>query len=67
MDIKKTIRSYTEIYRKALIKAKISDIDVEIAAYEKRLEEMYHSDNFKRHSKYPTTNAVHVYAVIERR
>lgn len=64
MDIKKTIRNYTKIYRKALIKAKISDIDVEIAAYEKRLKEMYASDNFKRHSKYPTTNAVHVYAVI---
>lgn len=64
MDIKKTIRNYTKIYRKALIQARISDIDVEIAAYEKRLKEMYTSDNFKRHSKYPTTNAVHVYAVI---
>lgn len=64
MDMKKTIRNYTEIYRKALTKAKISDIDVEIAAYENRLKEMYSSDNFKRHSKYPTTNAVHVYAVI---
>lgn len=64
MDIKKTIKNYTKIYRKALIKDEISDIDVEIAAYEKRLTEMYASDNFKRHSKYPTTNAVHVYAVI---
>ena len=64
MDIKKTIRNYTKIYRKALIKARISDIDAEIAAYEKRLKEMYISDNFKRHSNYPTTNAVHIYAVI---
>lgn len=64
MDIRKTIKSYTKIYRKALIKTKIPDIDAEITAYEKRLREMYMSDNFKNHSKYPTTNAVHVYAVI---
>ena len=64
MDIKKTISNYTKIYRRALVKAKISDIDAEIAVYEKRLEEMYTSDNFKRHSKYPSTNAVNVYAVI---
>ena len=64
MDIEKTIRNYTKIYRKALVEAKISDIDGEIAAYEKRLKEMYLSDNFKKHSKYPSTNAVHVYAVI---
>ncbi len=64
MDIQKTIRKYTKIYRKALINAGISDIDAETIAFEKRLEEMYTSDNFKKHSKYPTTNAVHVYAVI---
>ena len=64
MDIKKTIRSYAKIYRKALNTAKISDIDAEIAAYENRLREMYTSDNFKSHSKYPTTNAGYVYAVI---
>ena len=33
MDIKKTISNYTKIYRKALIKAKISDIDAEIAMF----------------------------------
>ena len=32
MDIQKTIRSYTKIYRKALNRAKIPDIDAEIAA-----------------------------------
>lgn len=32
MDINKTIRSYTKIYRKALINGKIPDIDAEIAA-----------------------------------
>ena len=64
MDIEKTINNYTKIYRKALVEAKISDIDGEIATYEKRLKEMYISDNFKKHSKYPSTNAVHVYVVI---
>lgn len=64
MNIKKTIRHYTKIYRKALIETKISDIDAETIAYEKRLEEMYTSNNFRKHNIYPTTNAVHVYAVI---
>ena len=64
MDIKKTIKNYTKIYHKALIEAKISDIDDETIAYEKRLEEMYTSDNFKKHNIYPTTNVVHVNAVI---
>ena len=41
MNIKKTIKNYTKIYRKALIEVKISDIDDETIAYEKRLEEMY--------------------------
>ena len=64
MDIEKTIRSYAKIYRKALVEGKIKDVDDEITSYEKRLREMYHSESFQKHSGYPTTNAVHVYAVI---
>jgi len=64
MDIQKTVRRYSKIYRRAIAEAKIPDVDAEIAAYEKKLSEMYRSDDFKRHSKYPTTDAVHVYAVI---
>ena len=64
MNIEKTIKSYAIIYRKALVDWKIQEIDDEIASYESRLREMYTSDNFKRHSNYPSTNAVHVYAVI---
>ena len=64
MDIEKTIRSYAKIYRKALFEGKIKDVDDEITSYEKRLREMYHSESFQKHSGYPTTNAVHVYAVI---
>lgn len=64
MNIEKTIKSYAKIYRKALVDGKMQEIDDEIASYESRLREMYTSDNFKRHSNYPSTNAVHVYAVI---
>ena len=64
MNIEKTIKSYAKIYRKALVDGKIQEIDDEIASYESRLREMYTSDNFKRHSNYPSTNAVHIYAVI---
>lgn len=64
MGIEKTIKNYAKIYRKALIEGKISGIDAEVVAYEKRLREMYTSDNFKKHSNYPTTNTVRVYAVI---
>ena len=64
MDIEKTIRSYSKIYRKALVEGKKKDIDDEITIYEKRLREMYNSDAFQKHSSYHSTNAVHVYAVI---
>lgn len=64
MDIEKTIRNYSKIYRKALIAGKLPDIETEITSYRARLREMFASDAFKRHSIYPTTNAVHVYAVI---
>ena len=47
IDIEKTIRSYSKIYRKALVEGKIKDIDDEITIYEKRLREMYNSDAFK--------------------
>ena len=64
MDIEKKIRNYSKIYRKALIAGKLPDIETEITSYRERLREMFASDAFKRHSIYPTTNAVHVYAVI---
>ncbi len=64
MNIERTVNSYAKIYRKVLINEKISGVDDKTMAYEKRLKEMYTSDIFKRHNSYPTTNAVHVYAVI---
>ena len=64
MDISRTIRKYAKIYRKALVNAKLPNIENEVTAYKKRLGEMYASENFRRYSRYPTTNAVHVFAVI---
>lgn len=63
-NVARTVKNYAKIYRKALINGQIQNIDDEIASYEKRLSEMYGSDAFQKHSSYPSTNAVHVYAVI---
>ena len=62
--MEKTIRKYGKVYRKALSFRHCRDIEAKAAAYESRLREMYASERFKAHSVYPTTNAVHVYAVI---
>ena len=62
--MEKTIRKYGKVYRKALSFRHCREIDAKTAAYEARLREMYASDGFRAHSIYPTTNAVHVYAVI---
>ena len=64
LNIEKTIKRYAKIYRKVLVEGGIKEIDDEITSYEKRLREMYNSDAFQKHSSYPSTNAVHVYAVI---
>ncbi len=60
----KTINNYAKIYRKVLSQIKVENIDAEIDSYKKRLGEMYSSENFKKYSVYPTTNVVHVFAVI---
>ena len=64
LNVARTVKNYAKVYRKALINGQIQKIDDEIASYEKRLSEMYGSEAFQKHSSYPSTNAVHVYAVI---
>lgn len=64
MDIEKKVKGYAKLYRRALAAAEIPDTGEKSAAYEKRLSEMYASDDFERYSQYPTTDASHVYAVI---
>lgn len=60
----KKVKSYKKIYRKALEKAGLGDIDAKVEAFAARLSEMYASDNFKKHNVYPSTSTPHVYAVI---
>lgn len=64
MDMDKTIRKYARIYRKALVNAESADTDAEVDEYKKRLGEMYASEAFRKYSVYPSTNTVHVFAVI---
>ena len=62
--MEKQIKHYTDIYRKVLNAAEIKDIAAELDTYKTRLGEMYASEVFHRYSVYPSTNAVHVFAVI---
>ena len=64
MDIGKTVESYSKIYRKALGAGDDPRFDAAIASYGKRLAEMYDSEAFEKYSTYPSTNTVHVFAVI---
>lgn len=64
MDVEKTIKRYTKIYKKALGFANIENVDAESRDYQKRLGEMYASENFKKYSVYPSTNTTHVFGVI---
>jgi hypothetical protein len=47
----KKIKAYQKIYRKALVKAGVKDIDAKADVYAVRLSEMYDSENFKKHIK----------------
>ncbi|MBR4164286.1 MAG: L-2-amino-thiazoline-4-carboxylic acid hydrolase [Solobacterium sp.] len=62
--MEKTIIKYGKIFQKVLKEAGLDDTKQNISVYEKRLEEMYHSENFKKHNIYPSTNTPHIYAVI---
>ena len=60
----KTVNKYAKLYRNALRKKNVPDIEEKTDAYRKRLTEMYASDKFKEHNVYPTMNVTLVYAVI---
>ena len=63
-EIKKNIKSYSKYYRNVLINEKMDEIELRMASYEKRLEEMYSSEKYAEHNIYPSTNVSFVYAVI---
>ena len=64
MDAEKAIKSYGKYYRIALKKAGLVDIDGKMAAFEKRLRDMYASENYRKHNIYPTTDTTYIYAVM---
>ena len=64
MKTANAIKKYSEVYGKALMAADMDAAVQSIASYEKRLREMYASDNFRKHNIYPTTDASNIYAVI---
>ena len=64
MDTQKAIKEYGKYYRIALEEGRFDNIEEKMKTFEKRLEEMYSSENFKKHNIYPTINVTYVYAVI---
>lgn len=64
MDTQKAIKEYGKYYRIALEEGRFDNIEEKIRTFEKRLKEMYSSENFKKHNIYPTINVAYVYAVI---
>ena len=62
--ISKCIKSYSKYYKFLLSNEGMKDIDQKMFSYEKRLEDMYNSEEFKIHNVYPSTNVYFVYAVI---
>lgn len=64
MDVKKTVEKYTALYEHALVNGGFPGAGKRVAAYARRLTEMYGSEAFARHNVYPTMDVAHVYAVI---
>lgn len=52
--MEKAIKNYGKYYRIALTKAGLDDIDGKMTAFEKRLRDMYASENYRKHNIYPT-------------
>lgn len=60
----KSVKKFAKIYRTTLIENSFSDIDVRVESYVHRLQEMYASQDFKKHNVYPTMDVTKIYAVI---
>lgn len=64
MEVEKSVKKYSKIYRTALEANDFSDIDIRVESYKQRLQEMYISEAFKQQNVYPTMDVVKIYAVI---
>ena len=57
-------KEYIQVYRKILIDNSLGNVETGVKSYIKRLEEMYASENYKKHNNYPSMNVETIYAVI---
>ena len=60
----KTVKKYTALYRSALLRAGMHDAAQKAQNYAARLTEMYASDAYRQHDRYPTMRVSMIYAVI---
>ena len=63
-ETNKAIRRYAKMYRNTLIRENFPETKEKENQYCSRLREMYDSHAFKEHNRYPSTDAILVYAVI---
>lgn len=64
MDIEKALKSYTKLFGKTLARSQVADAAKITWAFKTRLANMYASEDFRRHSAYPSIDTAKVYAVI---
>ena len=64
MDTERALKSYTKLFGTTLARNQVADAAKITRAFEARLANMYASEDFRRHSVYPSIDTVKVYAVI---
>ena len=64
MDTEKALKSYTKLFGKTLARSQVADAAKITRAFKTRLANMYASEDFRRHSAYPSIDTAKVYAVI---
>lgn len=64
MDTEKALKSYTKLFGKTLARSQVADAAKITWAFKTRLANMYASEDFRRHSAYPSIDTAKVYAVI---
>jgi len=62
--MEKEVQKYTKLYRAAIVRRGLPDVEGKVESYQKRLRTMYASEQFAKHNIYPTMAVPKVYAVI---
>ncbi len=60
----KTVKNYARMYRDAIRRRGLSDVEGKTRAYAAKLTELYASQAFRQHNIYPSMQVSKVYAVI---